>query len=260
MRITRVLRAVLALAPAAAAPLYAWQALSPARVADSVQRLVEQARIAGDSAGFTGARVLLERGLAAYPDDALLLHYQGWALYVEASAARGGRSSRDLNALLEDAQRILERSAALRPIPETWALLSSVLGQRIGSSPIRGMTLGPRSGRAMARAHSLGPANPRVWLLDGIGAIFTPGMFGGGLDKAEQRLVRALELFEQDRPEPPLPAWGRAEAHIWLGQVYQRTRRPDLARTEYQRALTLEPDNGWVRFALLPALDSAARR
>jgi tetratricopeptide (TPR) repeat protein len=228
---------------------------SPATtLVDSARTLIDRATRASDLEGLRSAQALLERVTVASPSDAWAMHYQGFALYREATL-RMGRDNADVRALLERADSILERSAKLKAVPETHALRSSVLGMMIGSNPLRGMMLGPRSGSQMERAVELGPANPRVWLLRGIGAINTPSMFGGGADKAETYIKKAIELFANDHPQSPAPAWGLAEAHIWLGQAYAKQSKIDLARASYERALALEPESDWVRMVLLPALD-----
>ncbi|MGH7554781.1 MAG: tetratricopeptide repeat protein [Longimicrobiales bacterium] len=225
-----------------------------ARWADSARRAIEPAYLAGDTTALAEVRVLLERALTTYPNDALLLHYQGYVDYRDLSL-RMGRWRQDVGQLLDEAERSLEASSEAKAMPETFALLSSVIGQKIGSNPLRGMTLGPRSSRLMERALEAGPNNPRVWLLRGIGAKFTPKMFGGGAERAEEYLERAAALFENDAPPPPLPAWGKGEVWAWLGQVYAEDGRGQEARTAYMKALQLEPDNGWVRDVLLPGLD-----
>lgn len=249
-------RVVIAIASAGwlASAASAQELTGAARWADSARREIEAANLTADTSRFEAVRVLLERALTAYPDDALLLHYKGYALYREATL-RMGRWSQDTGELLRASQDALEASADLAEMPETLALLAAVLGQRIGANPIRAMTLGPRSGSAMDRAVEQGPDNPRVWLLRGMGAIFTPGMFGGGLDRAQEYLERAESLFIEDSPAPPLPAWGKGEVYIWLGQVHARAGREAEAREAYMKALEIEPENGWVRYALLPALD-----
>ena len=140
---------------------------------------------------------------------------------------------------------------------ETFALRSSVLGQRIQASgnPLAGMRFGPASSSQMDRAVELGPNNPRVWFLKGVGALYTPAMWGGGVDKAEQFLLKALALFERDRPVPPNPAWGLGDTYVFLGQVYQRQKKIEEARAAYKKALELQPENSWVRESLLPGLD-----
>jgi len=226
--------------------------------ADSARLEIESANALGDLTRIREAGALLERALTAFPDDPLLLHYLGYARYREATLMQARKhDDKEYRPLLEAADSLLETSASKLPLPETHALRSSVLGQMIGSNPLRGMTLGPRSGNAMDRALELGPNNPRVWLLRGIGAMFTPSMFGGGLDKAEEYLRKALALFPNDAPAASMPAWGHAEAYIWMGQVHKRRDRVDDARQAYNRALELQPNNGWVKHVLLPGLDRA---
>jgi tetratricopeptide (TPR) repeat protein len=227
--------------------------------ADSARLAIEGASSRGDIEQLRGARALVERALTAFAGDPLLQHYYAYALYREANLLMGRRQDeKEYRPLLEQADSLLEESASKLQLPETFALRSSVLGQLI-NNPLRGMTLGPRSSSAMDRALELGPRNPRVWMLRGVGAMFTPAMFGGGVDKAEEYLRKAIALFADDRPAPPLPAWGQAEAYAWLGQTLHKQKRVDEARTAYHKALELQPDNGWVRHVLLPALDRPGR-
>ena len=96
-------------------------------------------------------------------------------------------------------------------------------------------------------------------MLRGIGNLFKPKLFGGGADKAEKDLVKAIALFATDKPAPPAPDWGHAEAYAWLGQVYAERKQVDEAREAYRKALELRPDFGWVAHELLPALDRIKR-
>ena len=130
-----------------------------------------------------------------------------------------------------------------------------MIGQQIGSNPLKGMTLGPKSSGVMERALSRGAQNPRVWLMKGVGELFTPGMFGGGADKAEASLRKAIPLFDDDKPAAPAPAWGKDEAWLWLGRALEERGKWDDARHAYEKALELEPRNQWVRMDLLPNLD-----
>lgn len=258
-RATALLGAALVLGSLVAVPAAAMQRPGPEQWADSARTEIQAARIHNDLQRMRAARATVERAIAAYPEYALLLHYNGYALFREAELLRARQAQEDeIRQRLEAAAAALERSAELEPMPETYALYSGALGQQIGFSPfILGIRLGPRSGEAMDRALELGPNNPRVWLLRGIGAMFTPGMFGGGLDKAEQYLEHAIDLFPDDRPAPPAPAWGYADAYAWLGQVHQTNGDLEAARAAYEAALRIEPDYAWVRGFLLPGLERA---
>jgi tetratricopeptide (TPR) repeat protein len=236
-------------------------------IADSVQRAATASFFRGDRAGVRAARMLGERGLAAHPNDALLLHQTGYALYREAllltsTASAQSRTPGDAQALkdlLTRAEQTLNKSAALRRLPETHALLSAVYGQQAGSARgVGAMRPGMRAGTEIERALDMDRDNPRVWLLRGTNALYTPAMWGGGQDKAQESLLKAVQLFANDTQRGPLPTWGRAEAHAWLGIIHSRKREYAQARTAYNEALRLEPNYGWVRDQLIPRLNRAA--
>ncbi len=130
----------------------------------------------------------------------------------------------------------------------------------IGDSMLRGMRLGPQATAAEDRARELAPGNPRLLLLTGVSAMFKPSAFGGGEDRAYERLTKAIKAFETERVAPPMPAWGHAEAWAWLGQLEVKRGRLQAARAAYDRAIALEPDYAWVVYALKPALEKSGGR
>ena len=162
--------------------------------------------------------------------------------------------------LVDDAVERLE--ALVNDDPEyieAHALLGSLYGLQIGRDASRGVVLGVRATRALDRAEAAAPDNPRVALLQGISAFHKPARFGGGLARAERLLRRSLDLFSREPLDKPWPNWGRFDAHVWLGQTLARRDDRAGARAEYDAALSLAPDSGWVRFVLLPALNGAGR-
>jgi tetratricopeptide (TPR) repeat protein len=225
-----------------------------AKWADSAARLVDRSVIAGDLAGLQNARTLLDRALVAFPNDPLLLHYQGYELYREASMLEGMQRGGEMAPLLERARTALEKSIAAKPMPESHALLSSVLGEMIGANPSLGMTLGAQSGQEMQTAEATGAFNPRVWMLRGISSLYTPPQYGGSISNAESELNKAISLFSTDHPVSPEPSWGQAEAYAWLGQVLQKENKTTDAIAAYNKALALEPGFVWVKTVLLPSV------
>lgn len=228
---------------------------------DSVTKLIDAGMSTGQPSGLDQAIALLDRVLTVTPNDAIMLHYKGYALYRKANPMMEDDTKKaEVKALLEAAEDALETSAKTLQWPETWALRASVSGQMIAvGNPISGMVLGPRAENQIQKAVELGPNNPRVWMLKGVGSMFKPKMFGGGADKAEKELLKAIELFANDRPASPLPGWGHAEAYAWLGQAYVAQDKFAEARAAYQKTLELDPGNGWVTQVLLPALEKKAR-
>ena len=218
---------------------------------------LEAAVLGDDAAGIRRARTDLLRLLAAGPlsDRAPLtqyaIAYAGWRLSTNPAV-----SGRERDDLLDDAEERLRTAVKLDPkLAEGYALLSGVYGLKIANSPMSGILLGPRSGSAIDRAEALEPENPRVLLSRGIGKFNTPAMFGGSVKDAETYLRRAIDRFRVESPSKPFPAWGRFDAHAWLGQVHARRGDKAAAREEYRLALEVAPRSGWVQFVLLPALD-----
>jgi tetratricopeptide (TPR) repeat protein len=244
---------------ALAAPAHA-QLTGAAKWADSARVAIETASEKGDDTALEEAVAMLDHALIATPDHPMLLHYKGYALYRRGGLLMGQGKSKQAKQVLDEADDLLEKSAKTLRWPETLALRAAVLGQQIGAdggNPFTAIRNGRRSGSLMSNALEAGKDNPRVWILKGIADLHTPKVFGGGADKAEQSLKRGLALLENDTPAPPLPAWGRVDAHLWLGQSYAEQGKKDEARAEYQKVLQLVPDHAWVVNILLPGLDKS---
>ena len=238
-----------------ALPVTAQSVADPSRLADSLAWEIDRALITGDSLRLEAVRVLAERAVAAFPQDAMILHQLATALYRQAML------SQDDDDLLKRAEAELGRSAEMAPLPETYAMLAAVIGMQIGSSPLRGMTLGPKANAMMSRALELGPTNPRVWMAHGISAVNTPRLFGGGTERAIERLQKAVTYFEEEAGRDPTgPRWGHAEAYAWLGIAYTRDEQWDRAAAALDEALRLEPDFAWVSGPLRTRLAQARRR
>ena len=223
---------------------------------------LERAYIGGDGPELLAVRAdltdLLDTGLTAGQRSVTLytVAYVSWRLFTVPDAVPAD----DRAALLDDAVDLLTRDLeADDENAESHALLATVYGMQIDSA-WKGMTLGRRASRASARALELAPGNPRVLLQDGVGKLHTPGMFGGGADRAEAMLLRALAAFRTEPPDRPWPRWGRIDTYAWLGQISAEREDFAAARRYYEQALEVEPGFAWVRYALLPALEELEPR
>lgn len=226
------------------------------RLADTLRRQIEDAVATNDGSTLRRTRVAAERAASAHPEDVWLAYYRGYAVFREAGYLLGTSRIREFGPVLDAATADLERSLKRAPSADGWALLSALQGQRLtaSGSTLTAIRLGPAVLRAVGRAEEAGPQNPRVWLIKGINAFNAPGAFGGGMDKAESHLRRALALFGTDRPASPLPAWGLADAWIWLGRSLQAQGKRAEARAAYTAAAQLQPRNTWVTEILIPSL------
>lgn len=237
------------------------QLTGTAKWADSAQREIEAAAIAGDMNRLTNASAMVDRVLTVTPNDPLLLYYRSLGLWRSATQYMGMKQNGEAKRALDEADILLEQATAKSPTADALALRGSVLGLMIGLSgnPLSGMTLGPKAGGLLDRAKELEPKNPRVWLISGQSAMFTPKMFGGGVDKAEQEFRKAIAFYETDKPVAPAPSWGRADAYVWLGQALQRQEKPTDAKVAYEKALELQPGYQWVQRVLLPSVNGTAK-
>ncbi|MEO1244235.1 MAG: hypothetical protein AAFX56_01010 [Pseudomonadota bacterium] len=177
-------------------------------------------------------------------NDTLLAGYLDWrlaSLYIgmgdEASAeASLERGQLTLETLLEDAPKKAE----------AWAMLSSTLGMRIGMRPVTlGFVHGRTASKAMSTALEIEPVNPRVLLLDAIGKLNTPSMFGGSREEALKQLDAALAAFQANGPGRY--KWGEADTYVWRGIARQRSDQPEAALADFNKALELEPAFNWAR-------------
>lgn len=140
--------------------------------------------------------------------------------------------------------------------PESYALISSCLGNKIGLTPWKAMILGPKSGAEMEKAMKQDRENPRVWLVKGIGSYHSPKSFGGGKDKAAEELKQAIALYETESVENPLyPAWGYEQAYAWLGVIQTDKAEYEAAKASFERGLEINPQSGWIRHELIPNLE-----
>jgi tetratricopeptide (TPR) repeat protein len=184
------------------------------------------------------------------PERALSLYAIGYADWRLAFVP--GTSTADRKSLLDDAQRQFEAVLAINANhAEAHAMLSSVLGSQIAFARIRAAELGPQSSGEIAKALAVEPNNPRVLLIQGMGLLHTPEEWGGGAAAAEPVLRRAVQLFNGEPPQRPWPNWGRADAHLWLGQTLEKNGNIAAARAEYEEALRLMPQSKFARAMLL---------
>ncbi|MBN2008369.1 tetratricopeptide repeat protein [candidate division KSB1 bacterium] len=170
-----------------------------------------------------------------------------------------GKDNKDMaKQYVNEGIRYAEKATDLNPgMADAYSLLSSLVGNKIGLSPMQGMFLGPKSGHAMQKAMEIDPTNPRNYLIAGESAYHTPSMFGGGKDKAFKNLKRSIELFDSVKiTNPLLPDWGQDEAYTWLGICYRDMGDTTAAIEQFNNALKVNPDYGWVRYTLLPALSN----
>ena len=202
-----------------------------------------------DEPGLLEARSLFERLLQNEKWQWLTHYYVGYADYNLAIYYQT-RNKKDLALqYLDDGIAHVEAAVAARQdFADAHALLSSLLGQKIGMDPSLGTSLGPQAGTALAEALKYGPDNPRVALISALSAYFTPEAFGGSKTRAVQELERAIKLFESETLEDPrLPDWGHSDAWTWRARFHLDAGEVEQARKCLERALKVNPESAFAR-------------
>jgi len=162
-----------------------------------------------------------------------------------------------LNNAIDHLKKSISLDKKSQNAAEAHALLSMTYGQKIRIQPGKGMILGIRSRRSIKKAKKIDSDNPRIVLSEAISHYNTPSQFGGSQEKGLAGFKRAVSLFmsEDDRPQH-LPTWGKVEALTWLGIAYMQTEQYQHAQDSFEKALAINPNYGWVKYSLMPLLNS----
>jgi tetratricopeptide (TPR) repeat protein len=205
------------------------------------------------------ARALFKQATGG-PNHQALAHYYAALANYRLNNQYPNDAENKREPVLKDAIEHLKTATDLAPtMADAWALLSGCYGQRMGLDPLRSVTLGPKASDAMSTAKDLAPENPRVWIIDGTSDFFTPIMFGGDKERALRKFKKAGRLAEAESVDNPLrPDWGYAEAYAWIGLAHMEAERYTKARRAFDKALSINPKNGWVRYVLHPRLKKQA--
>ena len=212
---------------------------------------------AWDEGAMLNARAQFERLLNIDSTSFLCHYYIAYADYRLASYYHAQQDNDKIDKVVDNAIDHLQKALDLNPdFADGYAMLSSMYGEKIAVSPLKSVYFGPKAGSAMSKAVEIEPDNPRSYLMDGTGKYYTPKLFGGGVENANQSLQKAIECFKTYKPKSDLyPDWGEREAYAWLGIIAKDNGDPEQARKYYNQALAVDSDYGWVKYNLLPELD-----
>ncbi|WLT31412.1 hypothetical protein [Geothrix sp. PMB-07] len=176
--------------------------------------------------------------------------------YVLASRTRQ-EDPKGAKALVDGSLKAFEGSQD----PETMALVGAFLGLKIGFSPMSGITLSPKAMGLFDKALAKQPNSPRIALLRAIHLLHTPAFVGGGVKVALPLMEAAVALAEKEvaPTDPWTPTWGRIESLGWLAYAQVEADQLEAARKTADRALALDPGNGFVTRMVLPKLQPKAQ-
>jgi tetratricopeptide (TPR) repeat protein len=258
-----VVAALVALATALsllATPARAADAAAVAAAKSALQSAVDQ----GEPAAMLAARAQFAALAAAEPKSAALHYWVALATWRAVPLLMDDKDKKDqAKKLCKDAIERCETALTIAPKhADAMALKAGLQGLWLSFDPGSMMSLGMLMEQGMSTARDLEPGNPRVLLLDGVNTLHKPAFVGGGADKARAKFDAAIALYDKSATgpaavsgDPSVIAWGRDDACLWAGRAAMKESNFAAAKAYFQRALAINPNNGWVRTSLLPAAE-----
>jgi tetratricopeptide (TPR) repeat protein len=135
-------------------------------------------------------------------------------------------------------------------------LLAAIYMIKIANNPMSAVSLAQQILDLLDDAERLDASNPRVYIIRGSMKYNMPSMFGGSFEAAADNFRKSVSLFEKEEISDSLrPSWGYLESLAWLGRSYEQLKNYDSAKFIYQKALSIEPEFGWIKYSLLPTLE-----
>jgi tetratricopeptide (TPR) repeat protein len=166
-----------------------------------------------------------------------------------ATARKNERGNDEVRQTVERCVRSLDHALeAQSDFADALALQSACLDLLDELSSWRGRFAGPKSATQMRRALQLAPKNPRVLLLDAIGAYEHAKAPSSGTEHSCDKFKNVAAVFDTERANvDQVPGWGAAEAYTWLGRCYLENGDANTARDALERALLIAPEFGQAR-------------
>ncbi len=158
-----------------------------------------------------------ERIAGAEPKEWLPRYYAG-LLYVYLGFMDKDAAQKDK--YLDNADRYLKEAEAINVNDELAVLGAYIAQARMVVDPMnRWQQYGPIFQSAIEKAKGMNANNPRPYILEGSGLMYTPEQFGGGPKTACPLLKQAAEKFTTFKPATDLhPNWGRDELEPMLAK------------------------------------------
>ncbi len=208
-----------------------------------------------DETAMKEARAYFERLIDMGEETWLVNYYIAYCDYRLTTYYFGREDKKMAGKYINDGIERLENSLkANNDFVDAHCLLSILFSNKINVSPWpwSGMIFGRKSNNAINTALKMDSNNPRVSLIKGIELYYTPERWGGSKESAKLYFEQAAKHFENEDFETPLPSWGYDEAYAWLGLLELEVGNTKTALMQFEKALQINPDNGWVKYRLLP--------
>lgn len=173
--------------------------------------------------------------------------------FLSYSSMGQGTSDNDkIKKYTESGLNIIEKSILLRDdFADSYVIKLALSFNRWVYESSKMTEIMAQTAEAQKKAEELDADNPRLNLMKGQSAYYTPANFGGGYDIAVKDLEKSLESFStRVEKEAYYPGWGKDLTYGYLALAYKK-RNDDgddaKSKTVYENGLKEFPDSGFLK-------------
>ncbi len=217
------------------------------------KKLITEGSNKFDKALLLEGRGLFERILNDNQENDLALYYLTYSDYLLSIYSMKNDKeyfAKIIDEAIVNGEKYLSKN---KNSAEMMALMSTIYGIKISMNPELAQILGPKNISMISKALAIAPNNPRVLLEAGISKYSTPSYYGGSKTDAMKYFQESIDNFEKpDSADSLQPDWGYMDALAWLGICYSASKEYDKAIEIYKKALSINPEYGWIKYQLLP--------
>lgn len=196
----------------------------------------------------------IERFRSIYPKNWYGVYYQAY-IYDHIATLNLKKNEDKADQYFDKSLELLDLALEEKKDVVLYSMYADILGKKIGISGIRGMTLGPKSQSIIEKAKAIDRNHPRLLLTEAISKMMTPGFFGGDKELSRRLLIKTLSILENYTYKDHLMLKiSKADIYAWLSQLDILEEKNVSAKENAQKALAIEPEYGFVKYALLPGI------
>ncbi len=225
-----------------------------------VKQIVNKASITMQEKDILKAKNICQRILSKEPNNQYSLYYSAYTDYllmmIKLKESDANLENTLFNSAIDKCKKINQSNL----LSEVNALLANLYMMKLAITPQQAPMLSMKVHEYANKSIAMDKNNPRVYLVKAIMLFKTPRQFGGNLDAAIDQLSDAISLFSIAKKDSLLPDWGFLQSIAWLGQMYEAKGNYKSAKATYEKALKIEPNYGWVKYVLLPALNNKTNK
>lgn len=239
------------------APAPAAHAATDAAAVTAAKTALQDAVNHGDTAAILAARAQFIALSDADPKNAKLHYWVAVCDWRATPILQQKDKKRAADLCKDGVARCDKAIKADDKLADAHALKSGLQGLGIGLEVYNPMLVSMGMEGSMRRARELAPNNPRVALLEAMNTLHKPEFVGGGADKAIKQFEKAMTLAEKETAasDPLVADWGKDDVYLWSGRCAMKLEDYARAKDLYEKALAANPNNGWIKSALMPQVE-----